>query len=383
MTKVDQHALHCLQEDIKKYLEKYLSQKVYSAAGLAVSSRFKEHLRDVFISVGRSGEQDDEEVDETTIFDLASLTKPLVTLPSVLHLLDMGKISWNEPLDSLLERSLGDPFSRVDLYSLLCHCSGFAAHRKYWEKLISLEGKSKKEWLLNKILQEKSEYKKGTSHLYSDVGYILLGYVVEIKSGLDLDDYWEKNIAEPVGVEKTLFFNPQKKQRKVGGLVSTGYCSWSKEPLTGLVHDENCRALGGVAGHAGLFGSLQGVLKLCQEYLHLYHHRKSRLPFSSETFARAAARVGESDWSCGFSMVSPAGSSSGRYFSKKSIGHLGFTGVSFWIDVDKEVVVSLLTNRVKQGPGMEGIRKVRPLLHDAVMRCLTGKKNPPAEPGDK
>ena len=73
-----------------------------------------------------------------------------------------------------------------------------------------MEGKSKKEWLLNKILQEKSEYKKGYSHLYSDVGYILLGYVVEIKSGLDLEDYWEKNIAEPVGVKKKNFFKPKK-----------------------------------------------------------------------------------------------------------------------------------------------------------------------------
>jgi serine-type D-Ala-D-Ala carboxypeptidase len=383
LTKVGQHARHCLQEDIKKYLEKYLSQEVYSAAGLGVSGGIKEDVGDVFIGVGRAGEQDDEEVNETTIFDLASLTKPLVTLPSILHLLDMGKISWNEPLDSLLERSLDDRFGRVDLYSLLCHCSGFAAHRNYWKKLISMEGKSKKEWLLNKILQEKSEYKKGSSHLYSDVGYILLGYVVEIKSGLALDVYWEKNIAEPAGVEKNLFFNPQKKQRQGGGMVSTGSCSWSKEPLTGLVHDDNCRALGGVAGHAGLFGSLQGVLKLCEEYLHLYHHRKSRLPFSSETFTQAAARVGESDWSCGFSMVSPFGSSSGRYFSPKSIGHLGYTGVSFWIDVDKEVAVSLLTNRVRQGQSMEGIRKVRPVLHDAVMRCLRGKKNPPAEPGEK
>lgn len=379
---MDQQALHCLQEDIKKYLQKYLSQKVYSAAGLGVSTKCKGKNRDVFISVGRSGEQDDEEVDETTIFDLASLTKPLVTLPSILHLVDKGKISWNEPLESLLERSLDDRFSRVDLHSLLCHCSGFAAHRNYWKTIKSMEGERKREWLLNKIINEKSEYKTGTSHLYSDVGYILLGYVVEIKSGFGLDKYWKENIAEPVGVEKTLLFTPQKEQRKSGGLVSTGYCSWSKEPLIGLVHDDNCRALGGVAGHAGLFGSLKGVIKLCEEYMNLCHHRKSRLPFSPETFKRAAVRVGESDWSCGFSVVSPSGSSSGRYFSKKSIGHLGFTGASFWIDVDKEVVVTFLTNRVRQGHSMEAIRKVRPVLHDVVMRCLKGK-NPPAEPGDE
>ncbi len=104
---------------------------------------------------------------------------------------------------------------------------------------------------------------------------------------------------------------------------------------------------------------------------------------SSETFRRAAQRVGKSDWSCGFSLPSVSGSSSGSYFSDSSIGHLGFTGVSFWIDVEKEIAVTLLTNRVRQGDDMEGIREARPALHDAVMRCLKKGKNPPAEPGDE
>ena len=150
----------------------------------------------------------------------------------------------------------------------------------------------------------------------------------------------------------------------------------------GLVHDDNCRALGGVAGHAGLFGSAEGVLNLCKEYLNLYHHRKSRLPLLPETFRKACAQVGNSEWSSGFNLVSPTDSSSGSYFSSKSIGHLGFTGVSFWIDVDKELVVSLLTNRVRQGDDAQAIKKMRPALHDLVVCCLQDKKNPPAEPGD-
>lgn len=380
---MDEKGLHCLQEEVKKNLLKYLINEVYSAASLAVSTYREKTFLDCFISVGTAGLNDDHEVDQTTVFDLASLTKPFVTLPSVLLLIDQGKISWDEPLDSLLERSLADRFAKVDLQSLLCHNSGFTSHRNFWKSLKSMQDDQKKEWLLDCILEEGLEYETGTGHIYSDVGYILLGYVVEKKSGVGLDHYWRDNVAEPAGVEETLFFPTQKEQNNLGDRwVQTGHCRWTARPLIGQVHDDNCRALGGVAGHAGLFGTSEGVLKLCKEYLNTYHHRKSELPVSVETFKRAFNQVGDSEWSCGFNLPSPYGSSSGSYFSKKSRGHLGFTGVSFWIDVAKQVVVSLLTNRVRKGDDMRGIKEVRPALHDLVVCCLEGKKNPPAEPGD-
>ena len=378
-----EQTLDCLHDEVKKHLHAYLNKEVYTAAAVAISDQAHNADSDLYISAGKSGHHDTQRVDERTIFDLASLTKPLVTLPSILHLIERGKISWKEELDSLLERPLNDRYRRIDLHSLLCHCSGLTAHRDYWKEMKSMDKSERNEWLLNELINEPLEYETGTDHLYSDVGYMLLGYVVEIKSGLTLDRYWKNEIGRPAGVEDSLCFAPQKAKKKYNSLVCTGHCPWSKEELTGLVHDDNCRALGGVAGHAGLFGSLTGVLKLCKEYLNLYHNRSSSVPLSSETFKRAAKRIGGSDWSCGFSLPSPSGSSSGSQFSKRSIGHLGFTGVSFWIDVEREVVVSFLTNRVRQGDDMEGIREARPALHDTIMRCLTGKKNPPAEPGDK
>ncbi len=379
---MDEKGLHCIQEEVKKYLLKYLINKVYSAASLAVSIYREETFTDCFVGVGTAGLNDEHEVDQTTVFDLASLTKPFVTLPSVLLLVDQGKISWDEPLDSLLETALDNRFAKVDLQSILCHNSGFTSHRNFWKSLKSMQEDQKKEWLLDCILEEGLEYETGAGHVYSDVGYILLGYMVEKKSGMALDQYWRDNVAEPAGVKEKLFFPAQKEEEHFGTWVQTGHCRWTRRPLIGLVHDDNCRALGGVAGHAGLFGTSEGVLKLCKEYLNTYHHRKSELPISAETFKRAVSQVGDSEWSCGFNLPSPSGSSSGSYFSKKSLGHLGFTGVSFWIDVDKQVVVSLLTNRVRQGDDMRGIKEVRPALHDLVVCCLEGKKNPPAEPGD-
>lgn len=368
---MDQQRFDRLRRKVTKHLQNYLMQGVFSAASLAVAVHENDGYVKCFVSAGGAGEKDDGQVDRATFFDLASLTKPLVTLPSILHLIDEGKISWNEPLDSLLERPLAECFKQVELHTLISHCSGFTAHRNFWKLLKSIESERKSEWLLNEILRQKLEYEPGKRHIYSDVGYLLLGTVVRVKSGLDLDKYWNLYIAGPAGIGDKLCFGPLKESERSNGLVSTGHCSWSKRPLTGLVHDDNCRALGGVGGHAGLFGSSEGVLELCAQLLNLYHHRQSNLPLSSETFRRAAVRVGNSDWSCGFSLPSATGSSSGTYFSDKSIGHLGFTGVSFWIDVDKQIIISLLTNRVRQGEDMEGIREARPALHDVVMECLT------------
>jgi CubicO group peptidase (beta-lactamase class C family) len=167
-----------------------------------------------------------------------------------------------------------------------------------------------------------------------------------------------------------MFFSTGGRIRKRRFCMNTGRCRWSAESLTGLVHDDNCSAMGGVGGHAGLFGSGEGVIAICQAFLDLYHGRETVLPISRETFLKACEPVKDSEWTRGFNLVSPEGSSSGRYFSANSIGHLGFTGVSFWIDLDKQRIVSLLTNRVIKGDDLEGIREMRPELHDAVVRCL-------------
>ena len=151
-------------------------------------------------------------------------------MPSVLHLIERRIISWNERLDSLLEASLDDRFLTIDLQSLLNHSSGFAAHRDYWKRLKSIEAGDKKKWLLDQLVNENFEYETGSTHLYSDVGYILLGYVVEIKSGLSLDHYWRKHIAEPAGVEEQLVFPSQLEKRNMMSWVSTGNCRWSMRP---------------------------------------------------------------------------------------------------------------------------------------------------------
>lgn len=383
MTRVDEQTTRCLQEEVREILLSFCNKSIYSAAALTVSAYEDEGYEDCVIAVGTTGTNEHDLIDEKSVFDLASLTKPCVTLPLILSLVDKGVIDWDEPLHSLLEIPLKQEFGKVTLARLLSHSSGFTAHNDYWKWLIEKAEKERERYLLKEILDEFPEYRPGSKQVYSDVGYILLGFIIEKKTDQSLDRYWHSQVAEPLGMGATLFYPFSQKKKHHRAWVSTGRCRWSGRPLTGLVHDDNCRALGGVAGHAGLFGSSEGLQSLCKHYLNLYHGRPSPLPISPQTFKKACLQVGDSDWSCGFTLPSTEGSSSGVRFSRHSIGHLGFTGVSFWIDLEKQRVVSLLTNRVLMGDDQEGIRKVRPVVHDAVVACLENKKNPPAEPGDR
>jgi len=385
--KVDKKARSCVREEAKKFLLNGYNNNIYSAACLALSVFDEAHFKDCCSAVGGYGDDESYPVDGKSIFDLASLTKPLVTLPAVLQLIETGRISWTEPLSSLLETVVSKDFEKVDLRLLLSHSAGFCAHHDYWQELIHKEAGRRKKWLLEKIVSDKPAYEPGTGYLYSDLGYILLGLIVEKKSGLSLDEYWSHHIAVPAGVDKMLFFNrptgreDDMQHRRV---VSTGLCRWSGESLTGRVHDDNCRALGGVAGHAGLFGSAEGVLKMCKLYVDLYHGRNREPLISVGTFRKTCRPVDnkeDSEWGCGFIRPSVTGSSSGSYFSTESVGHLGFTGVSFWIDMKQQVIICLLTNRVIKGEDRQEIRKLRPELHDALMICLGHQKSPRSESG--
>ena len=365
---------NCLRKNIGSSFISNYNNDVFSAASLALSTSSDFSFENWYASIGTFGENDQSTVDEKALFDLASLTKPLVTLPSVLHLIEIGKISWHDPLSSLLECEVSGPFKDIELHNLLAHNSGFAAHDNYWKILKSIEKKRKKDWLIQEILKGSPAYEKKSRHIYSDLGYLLLGFIVEIKSGKPLDYFWRRYIAEPLGLNGQLLFPGDLEKETRREFVPTGVCRWSGRKLKGVVNDDNSRALGGVSGHAGLFGSSAGVLAICREFFLLYHGKQSRLPIASDTFKKACLRVNGSEWTCGFNVPSASGSSSGRYFSPNSLGHLGFTGVSFWIDVDNQLIVCLLTNRVVKGEKMEGIQALRPALHDMVVTCL--RKSP-------
>ncbi|HSR36609.1 MAG TPA: serine hydrolase, partial [Desulfurivibrionaceae bacterium] len=225
--------------------------------------------------------------------------------------------------------------------------------------------------LQKSILTEPLSYLRGSQALYSDLGFLLLGMVVEAASGKALDLLFQERIAGPLGLSETLFFNRLGAER-AGSYAATEFCPWRGRVLGGEVSDENCFALGGVAGHAGLFGTTGGVLTLVEALHDLWQGEPSPLPIDPTALQKALIRqpVPDSTWALGFDTPSASGSTSGRFFSARSVGHLGFTGTSFWVDPEQHVMVVLLTNRVHPSRDNNRIKAFRPALHDAVMQAL-------------
>jgi CubicO group peptidase (beta-lactamase class C family) len=359
-----------------KLLIQGVKDEVYPGAVFGMSGTFGGQRRSFTTAAGRS-QQIPFSIDirRNTVFDLASLTKPLATVPATLCLLQKKKISLEEPLSSLVERKVGRDKEKIRLWHLLAHASGLPAHREYFREMIARPGQDKKECLVEWILQEKLQYKPGTKSLYSDLGFMLLGRIIEIKSQQPLHVFVEEQVFEPLGL-KRLFFIPLReklkgREKRQSIFAATGKSEWRQRIICGEVHDDNAFALGGVAGHAGLFGDIRSVLRLTTYLLDIWLGKAEHPNFSGtdlrNCFVRQKIARGNT-WALGFDTPAATGSSGGRYLSPASVGHLGFTGTSFWLDREKELVVVLLTNRVHPSKDNAKIRAFRPYFHDGVLK---------------
>ena len=358
-------------EKLDKLLSDAMKKNVFSACSVGYCKINKQVMEGELLHYGWAGaEKSRSVVDDNTVFDLASLTKPLVTSLSMLALIEEKRIHINENMANFFTARVPCQ-SKITLLHLLNHSSGLPAHRPYYKKLMSLSFTERMDFLVAWIMEENLLFTPGTEHIYSDLGFMLLGRIIEKVSGESLDEYWRRKIVLPLSLEKDLFFAGKQ---KIGSrvYVPTGKCVWSKTRLCGEVHDDNCRALGGVAGHAGLFGTAEAVLALCENIVLQYLGRRDHPSYSTHTL-QSALKEKQGAWRFGFDTPSAAKSSSGRYFSELSIGHLGFTGTSFWIDLPRGIAVVFLTNRVLGGADLNPIKKLRPLVHDTIMKDLIKK----------
>jgi len=320
------------------------------------------------------GPADSLPMSEEVVFDLASLTKPLATVLAVLCLQKEGLLSLADRLPELLGREVAADKRDITLAHLLQHCSGLVAHRPYFESLRLMPADQRRQAVRDLILAEPLRSSPGTEVCYSDLGYLLLGHIVEEKVGQPLDTLVRERLYAPLGLEGRLVFKPRQSLLGRPGVrfAPTEDCPWRGRVLHGEVHDDNAFVLGGVAGHAGLFGTAGAVLQLSRFLLDLSLGRGGHPHVRSSDLRQAVCRSGPpgSDWGLGFDTPSPQQSSAGELLSRRSFGHLGFTGTSFWCDPDRDVAVVLLTNRVHPSRDNLLIRQFRPRFHDAIVRCL-------------
>ncbi len=364
-------------QHIAAALQSAVDDGVFPGAQLAV--RLRGELQCLLVAGRLSSEPPGPPVQVSTIYDLASLTKPLVTVTSLLLLTQRGKVALDDSLQQILAELEGAPIGQATVRDLLSHRSGLPGWRPLHERLEARGlvpgevggNQSIKSAMLELIRDEPLIYERGERSLYSDLGFILLGLLVERLSGIALDRWCEEAIAGPLGAD-LLLFCPVTGGRQlpidVARIAPTEWDERRQRLLRGEVHDENAGAMGGVAGHAGLFGTAESVLAVSGAWLSAYHGKESMLDGALvRQFTMRQESAFQSSWALGWDTPS-APSSSGACFSEQSFGHLGYTGTSLWIDPLCELEVVLLSNRVHPSRRNEKIKVFRPLIHDLVYR---------------
>jgi CubicO group peptidase (beta-lactamase class C family) len=350
---------------------------VFPGAQLAV--RLRGELQCVAVAGRLSSEPPGLPVRPSTIYDLASLTKPLATVTSVLLLVQRAKVALEDPAQQVLAELEGTPIGQATVRDLLTHRSGLPGWRPFYERLdarsiipeLSGGNQPVKQHVLEMIRDEPLIYSRGERSVYSDLGFMLLGFLVERLSAMALDLWYQEVIARPLGADPLTFCPATGRAQSsidLSRIAPTEQDEWRNRLVRGEVHDENAAAMGGVAGHAGLFGTAESVLAVSGAWLRAYHGGVSILDKELvRQFTRRQEPASRSSWALGWDTPS-APSSSGSYFSERSFGHLGYTGTSLWIDPLCELEVVLLSNRVHPSRKNEKIKAFRPHIHDLVYR---------------
>ncbi len=303
-----------------------------------------------------------------TIYDIASITKVAATTAAVMLLHQRGLIDLEMPLGELLPgfvvgRGPGEVARHVKLRHLLAHNSGLPGYVEFFRTASTPAA------LLRACLALPIAGEPGARFEYSDPGFILLGKAVEVLTRESLPTWTRREIYQPLGLAATGYCPP--KSAKLFIPPTEQDTSLRHRRIQGEVQDENAWVLKGAAGHAGLFSNVPDLLRFAGEILDASANTGKARLLDASTVEFFARRQGPEGSSRALGWDTPSGnSSSGRHFSPHSIGHLGFSGCSLWIDLDAGIAVALLTNRTWPDRQTQAIRAVRPSFHDAIREAL-------------
>jgi CubicO group peptidase (beta-lactamase class C family) len=302
---------------------------------------------------------DSPAVTARSLFDLASVTKVMATTPMAMLLLERGRLRLEQPLIEVLPEfgAISDAMRhQVTVRMLLDHSSGLPAYVPLFERCHT------RDEVLALACHTHLKDIPGRHTEYSDIGFILLGHALERLAGEAMDTFCQREVFTPLGLDRTRFLpTDEMKQQAVPTAAATRTRAYV---IQGEVHDQNAWAMGGVAGHAGLFSTAEDVARFARTIL------SGGAPvLRPETVATFTAPGTGGRRMLGWDVPSHP-SQSGRYFSARSFGHLGYTGTSLWCDPERQVSVTLLTNRTWPDDSSQAIRHFRPRLHEAIFEVL-------------
>ena len=352
--------------DVRAYLEGAVARGAFPGAVLVVGLKGREVYR---TAVGVYGEDDPRPVSDSTVYDLASLTKVIGLTTATMLLVADGRLELDAPVQRYVPEFQGTGKDQVTVRHLLLHASGLPAWRPLYQEASDAAGA--------RALADTTplEAPPGTRYTYSDLGAIVLTQAVERLAARRLDSVLADQVFGPLGMRRTRFLPPAEWLPLV---APTERDPWRGRVLHGEVHDENAARLGGVSGHAGLFSTGPDLARFAFWLLDAYHGRLRpdavpRLPASTvRAFLTRANQPAGSTRALGWDTPAPEGGSSGHCLAPTSFGHTGFTGTSIWIDPERDLVIILLTNRVHPTRENQLIRDVRPAVADRVVRAVAG-----------
>ncbi len=355
-------------KSLTELLKKGAAEGVYPGAVLLVARNGKIVF---FKETGYAGlNPEGQSTRKDTIFDLASLTKPLATTLAIMRLVDKGKIGLDQPLSEIIVTSPLKDKGSLTPRMLLSHCAGLAGWKPFYLDLVNMRPEDRKRHVRESIVQYPLIHSPAGACVYSDLGFMILEWVVEEVSKMSLKSFVELNFYKPLSLKRTFLNTGDIPGRfKKGDIAPTGHCPWRGRIIQGEVHDENAHALGGYSGHSGMFGDAEEVLALVN--MLRGHYRGERddyfKPDTVKEFFTRQEILDGCTWGLGWDTPSARDSSAGKYFSANSVGHLGFTGTSVWMELERDIIVIFLTNRVHTTRINQGIKAFRPMLHDLVM----------------
>lgn len=304
-----------------------------------------------------------------TIYDLASLTKVIVTTPLLMRRYETGRLDLDAPVRTYVSEFAGGARDRVTIADLLAHCGGLLWWTDLYRQAQDQSAAEVGRFYLGRICELPLDYEPRSRTVYSDLGFMLLGAVLERLTDTPLDRLSADEVFAPLGM-RDIHYNPPTALRD--RIAPTENDPQRGGILHGRVHDENACRLGGVAPHAGLFATARSLVPFARMWLAEGAAGDKRL-FDGATvrrFSRRAQLVQDSSRALGWDTPA-AGSSCGRRFSASAFGHTGFTGTSLWIDPELDLFVILLTNRVHPTRDNTTLAELRPAFHDALIEELT------------
>jgi beta-glucosidase-like glycosyl hydrolase/CubicO group peptidase (beta-lactamase class C family) len=301
------------------------------------------------------------EIGPTSLFDLASLTKVVATTTAVMKLYDQQKIRLDDPVSMYIPQFAQGPKAAVTIRHLLLHRGGFPPFRKFWEF-------ASPSTVLDSVFATPLVATPGDTTIYSDLGFITLGKVVEKVSGVSLADFMRKWFFGPLGMDNTMYAPPEEIRTRA--VATERDTTWRRRMIQGTVHDENAAFLGGISGHAGLFSTAGDLAVFVQMLLNggVYDGVRFLSDTTIDRFIKV--KLAGQERFLGWDMKSAKGSSAGTLFSPSSFGHTGFTGTSVWVDPARRLGVIFLTNRVHPTRMNSKLFRIRPALHNAVISSL-------------